>query len=188
MAALPPFGPASDLTFDATPAPSPESRRAPDCLQDGYPKLSAPQSGSSAAATIAGQVADAFALVRAPEHQWARDFLFDTSPAASAQMLTNPAALRHSITTSVCDNIFSPHSNETAAPSLHDVAIDSQFLFVPVFSANDLSVGVLAHAVSPASFSPSPGAHQDLPPSRRVHSGTCRDIFPPGRSSASLHV
>jgi hypothetical protein len=124
-----------------------------------------------AAATIAQQVSEAFAMVSAPECRWALDFLLDRSPAATAQMLTNPAALEHAVTSHLTDTATSPRSDDQAVPGLYDHSIDVEVLSVPAFASGDLCLSVVAHSITAASPGASVLSAGDAPPKRSVHSG-----------------
>jgi hypothetical protein len=140
----------------ALPMPTSESDSFPP-LHPDTPALTPSRTQSpspidpdaSAVASIKSHIKSAFALVTSdPSNEWARAFLFDTSPAASAHMLTNPAALKHAVTTRAVDTVFSTGDNNP--PGLFDLDVDAEILAVPAFNAGDLSVGVIAHQIAPA--------------------------------------
>lgn len=80
-----------------------------------------------------------------PQDSWAREFVFDCSPAATAQMLANENALLHTATITSSDTFL--EADDSSAGIL-DMSVLFDAIFVPSFAVGHLSVGSVVSRVA----------------------------------------
>jgi Basic region leucine zipper len=117
------------------------------------PQLSAEQRNRAQLSSLAAR---AFHIVNKPENAWAREFLFNNSPSATTQMLTDPSALAHAVTARLSISAFEDEMRtDTTSDGLFDSSRDVDFLYVPSFSSGMLTVGVAVNRVKRSIYSDS---------------------------------
>lgn len=98
----------------------------------------------SARKTVSTVVEKAFSIVSGPTNKWALDFVLDTNSAATAAILTNPAAVSGAVTTTCSIDRAMPGTSVYSQSTTFDL------LIVPAFSVGPLVVGSVVRRLNSA--------------------------------------